>query len=367
MATHDDRPRRSGGYRADGGHPGGAGAGGRDGGAHHLDEDRRYGTHDEARYDQPGYDQPGYDQAPHQRGRYEPPGHRGARYDDPRYEDPRYDDPRYDDVGYGEDIRETARFGDPHGDDPRAGEGRRGADDEDFFTHAGFSSSGPADEDRADSRQSTVDREGHRYHGDAGDRDDDRRDYDDPGDHRGYGDGYDGYYDDEPRPQRWHGGADLGLLVLRLVLGGTFVAHGAQKLFGLFNGPGIDGFSAYLAGIGFQRSTELAWVTGGTEFGAGILLVFGLFTPLAAAGVLGVMASAVVYKWGNGFFVSSMGFEYELALATMAFTLLFAGPGRVSLDNGRPWYRRPLISGTVFLVIAAAATVATLLVLRRTP
>ncbi|MFB9430422.1 DoxX family protein [Streptoalloteichus tenebrarius] len=172
-------------------------------------------------------------------------------------------------------------------------------------------------------------------------------------------------FEPEPRPLGWTAGADLGLLVLRLVLGGTFVAHGAQKLFGAFDGPGIAGFAQYLDALGFRQTTLMAWVTGLTEFVGGVLVVLGLLTPLAAAGLLGVMISSVAVKWPNGFFTGTgQGFELDLVLAAAAACLLLAGPGRAAVDTGRVWMRRPLISGLPFLVLAVGAAVLVLLMVR---
>lgn len=177
----------------------------------------------------------------------------------------------------------------------------------------------------------------------------------------------DDYYDELTRENKqfsWNAGADLGLLVLRLALGGVFIVHGAQKLFGAFGGPGTDGFARMLSEMGFQQSAVLALVTGGTELGAGALLVLGLFTPLAAAGLLGVMASAVVMNFGSGFFASAGGFEFEAVLAAMALGLMFTGPGRVALDNGRSWFRHPLASGFIALLIAVGSAATVLFLLR---
>jgi len=164
-------------------------------------------------------------------------------------------------------------------------------------------------------------------------------------------------------PYRWHGGADFGLLVLRLVLGGTFVANGLQHLFGLFHGIGRTGFEHFLTTAGYEHVNILVWVAGGTELAAGALAVLGLFTPLAAAGMLGLLANLIVLDWPVGFFGAG-GYEFALVTAAGAVTLLFAGPGRVSLDRPTPWYRRPVLNGFLFLIIGAAVAVVVLVVLR---
>lgn len=174
---------------------------------------------------------------------------------------------------------------------------------------------------------------------------------------RSSGEGSD-YYDELARqrqPRPWTAGADLGLLILRLALGALFLAHGSQKLFGVLGGPGSVGFARTLEGMGFQQAGTLALVTGGTELASGALLVLGLFTPLAAAGIVGLMANAVFLHLGRGFFQSGGGFEFEAVLGVVALGLMFTGAGRVAVDNGRWWFRRPLTAGFISLVIAAGA------------
>jgi len=161
---------------------------------------------------------------------------------------------------------------------------------------------------------------------------------------------------------RWHAGADLGLLVLRLVVGGLFIGHGLQRLFGLLDGPGIDGTARMITELGFQRGTLLAWVTGVIEVGGGALVVLGLFTPIGAAALLGVLASAIWVRADIDVFTG--GVELETVYAAALGALLFAGPGRVSLDRPTPWYRNALAYGFVCLLISAGATVATLMLLR---
>ena len=171
------------------------------------------------------------------------------------------------------------------------------------------------------------------------------------------------------RPLAWNGGTDIGLLLLRLGIGGVVFAHGAQKVFGLWGGTGIAGFATNLEGLGYQQATTLSWLTGVTELVAGAFLVLGLLTPLAAAAVLAIMINAVLLKLGNGFFVTgpsgSDAIEFSGVLGLGAACLVFTGPGRIALDNGRAWHRRPASWGVLALVIGVAAAVLVYILLRR--
>lgn len=156
----------------------------------------------------------------------------------------------------------------------------------------------------------------------------------------------------------WNAGADLGLLILRLCLGADLLVRGIHTLFGALGGPGPQEFATILSGMGYQQSSTLALVTGGTQLASGALLVLGLFTPLAAAGALGLMANVVFLSLPNlpGGFFAPAGIEFPVAVGVLALGLMFTGPGRVALDYGRPWFRHPLTSGFISLVISAAAT-----------
>ncbi|MBO0876118.1 MAG: DoxX family protein [Pseudonocardia sp.] len=166
---------------------------------------------------------------------------------------------------------------------------------------------------------------------------------------------------------RWHPGADLGLLVVRVVLGVIFLGHGAQKMFGSFGGPGLGGFGTFLAGNGYQQAPMLAGLTAVTELVGGALVLIGLLTPLAAAGLLAVMINVMCLKFGGGLFGTrgGAGYELELALAGMAATLILAGAGRLALDRLIPLFRRPLMSGVPCLLIAVGAAVAVRLLMHR--
>lgn len=166
----------------------------------------------------------------------------------------------------------------------------------------------------------------------------------------------------------WTAGLDVGLLIIRLTLAGAFLVHGLQTVFGLLDGPGIDGFARGLADLGYRETTALAWVTGVTELVGAGLLILGLFTPMAAAALLGIVINAVLAKFDAGYFVqpaNPAGYELDVLLGGMAAGLLFAGPGRIALDRGMPWFRQPLASGAFCLLLAAPLAVLTYLVFHR--
>jgi putative oxidoreductase len=150
------------------------------------------------------------------------------------------------------------------------------------------------------------------------------------------------------------------LLALRVVLGVVFVGHGAQHLFGTFGGPGMAGFTTYLAQHGFRQAALLAGVNGATELAGGALVLLGLCTPLGAAALLGVMINVVWLKLTGGFFLTpgGQGFEYEFVLGGAALALVFAGGGRIALDRKLPMFRRPSVTATPCLLIGVCAAVA---------
>ena len=125
----------------------------------------------------------------------------------------------------------------------------------------------------------------------------------------------------------------LGLLILRVVAGLTLAAHGSQKLFGWFGGPGFTKMAQ-----GFQnQGLKPAWLWTGFvvigEFGGGLSLAFGFLTPLGAAGIFGAMFMAIFKThWKNGFWNSKRGLEFPLSLLTIGVTLGITGPGGYALD-----------------------------------
>jgi putative oxidoreductase len=125
----------------------------------------------------------------------------------------------------------------------------------------------------------------------------------------------------------------IGLLILRLVVGLTLAAHGAQKLFGWFGGYGLTGTGGFLEQLGFVPGRRAALFAGLAETGAGLLLALGLATPVAAAVALSVMVVASVSAHApKGFFAHNGGYEYTAMLGLAALSLAFTGPGGLSVD-----------------------------------
>ncbi|MFB7879298.1 MULTISPECIES: DoxX family protein [unclassified Nocardia] len=154
--------------------------------------------------------------------------------------------------------------------------------------------------------------------------------------------------------------SDIGLLVLRVGFGGLMAAHGAQKLFGWWGGKGwrdtADGFTA----MGYNPGEIFGTLAGLTEFAGGLALVLGLLTPLAAAAVLGTMVNAINVTFAGGL-LTGKGYEVALLFAIPAVTLAFTGPGRFSLDHGRPWARQGLVWGAGAVALGIGSGLLTLL------
>jgi putative oxidoreductase len=156
---------------------------------------------------------------------------------------------------------------------------------------------------------------------------------------------------------------DLGLLALRIGVGGTLFAHGAQKLFGWFGGTGLEQTGARFEQLGFRPGKTNAIAAGLGEAGGGALLAAGLGTPVAAAAVAGTMTVASSMHAARGFFNSPGGFEFPAVLGWSAAALALTGPGAASLDHAfghrsnRSWMRK--------LALAAAAPAALAVIAKR--
>jgi putative oxidoreductase len=147
----------------------------------------------------------------------------------------------------------------------------------------------------------------------------------------------------------------LGRLLLRLVVGGFFVGHGTQKLFGWFGGHGLDATAQSFEVIGLRPGRANAIAAGAAEAGGGVLLVAGLATPLAASVLTGTMLTAIHrVHLKKGPWLSNGGYEYNAVLIAAAITLAEVGPGELSLDaalgrqrSGPGWALAALAAGAL--------------------
>jgi putative oxidoreductase len=138
---------------------------------------------------------------------------------------------------------------------------------------------------------------------------------------------------------------EIGLLIIRLIVGLTLAAHGAQKLFGWFGGYGLTGTGQFFEKLGFVPGKFNAFMAGIAE-GSGLLLALGLATPLAALLCFSVMLVATVsVHLKAGFFIQKQGYEYCAVLGLTSLALAFTGPGALSLDSISGFYYSGLYVG----------------------
>lgn len=150
---------------------------------------------------------------------------------------------------------------------------------------------------------------------------------------------------------------DLGLLLVRVVPFAVLMIFGAQKLFGAFGGGGLSETAASFAQMGYSPALFFAVLGGCSELFGGLLLMLGLLTPLGSAMVLGVMINAFAAVASKP--LSTSGFS--IVLGVLAVALAFTGPGRYSLDAGRPWQRSGLKWGGLSIALAVVTAVGSLL------
>jgi putative oxidoreductase len=133
----------------------------------------------------------------------------------------------------------------------------------------------------------------------------------------------------ETTPQADRSAVDVSLLLMRIIVGVIFAAHGAQKMFGLFGGPGLSGVVEMMGPLGYFVAVG--------EFFGGLGLIVGFLSRFSAASLLVIMLGAIVTVHGqNGFFQSAGGFEYNLALIGLLAPILIVGPGRFAVGRFLP-------------------------------
>ena len=160
--------------------------------------------------------------------------------------------------------------------------------------------------------------------------------------------------------------SDIGLLILRLAVGGLLAGHGSQKLFGWFSGPGLKGTAGWLESLGLKPGTIWATAASASEFGGGVLTTLGFLHPLGPLGTIGAMIMATAKAhWGKPIWATQGGAELPVINMGTALALTLTGPGRFSLDHvlGIRLPRALVIA----IAIVEAAMVAIGIVSRPTP
>jgi putative oxidoreductase len=154
----------------------------------------------------------------------------------------------------------------------------------------------------------------------------------------------------------------LGAFLMRALIGGLFVGHGTQKLFGWFGGHGLEGTSGVMEKLGMRPPRRHALLVGTAEAGGGALLALGALTPLATAMLTGSMTTAIrEVHWANGPWVTGGGWEYNAVLIAALTELADHGPGSLSLDarlfsrmHGTGWALASLTAGVAGSYLASS-------------
>ena len=148
---------------------------------------------------------------------------------------------------------------------------------------------------------------------------------------------------------------NLAALILRVVLGGLMAGHGAQKLFGSFGGPGLEGTTGFMEMLGLKPGRPWAWLAALSEFGGGVLTLLGFLTPLGPIGVIGSMAMATITAHGGKpIWVTEGGAELPVTNIATATALMLNGPGKWSLDSAFG-IRLPRLLAPLGLVVVVLA------------
>lgn len=164
---------------------------------------------------------------------------------------------------------------------------------------------------------------------------------------------------------------DLGLFLIRAVVGGLLAGHGIQKLFGRLGGYGLAGTGAYMETFGFRPGRLFAALAGSAELAGGVLFGAGLATPLAALLIASTMfVAARTDHAGKGLWIFNGGAEYVLTVAAVVLAVVIIGPGAWSLDgalglrisgiaDGVATFSVAVIGAAAILVLRHRAEVAT--------
>src|ERR1700694_1891678 len=152
----------------------------------------------------------------------------------------------------------------------------------------------------------------------------------------------------------------FGLLVLRLVVGLTVAAHGGQKLFGWWGGPGMTGWTQSVTRLRIRPAAPWAWIAALSEFGGGLLLALGLLSPLGSLAIAGSMLVAVAtVHWTRGVSGNKGGYGVNLTLLSAVRAIALGGRGTYSLDRAIGFHLPEPISvvvGAIAVVVGVVVT-----------
>ena len=156
---------------------------------------------------------------------------------------------------------------------------------------------------------------------------------------------------------------DLALALVRAVVGLVIAAHGAQKVLGVWGGPGLAGWTQGMTRMGMRPAAFWAWVSAFAELAGGIAFAFGFLLPLVGAALTIQMGVAIARAhWGKGFWNSKGGIEFPFTLGSIAAINGLAEPGAYSLDRalglpamGAGVYLTALVVGVVAYLVGARA------------
>lgn len=151
----------------------------------------------------------------------------------------------------------------------------------------------------------------------------------------------------------------IGRLGARALLGGLFIGHGTQKLRGWFGGPGLEGTDGMMQALNMYPPRRNSLAAGLTETVGGAMLAAGLATPLASAGLIGTMTTAIrKVHAANGPWAANGGWEYNAALIATLVALAEEGPGTLSVDRLLGTERTGALWGLGALALGVAASTA---------
>jgi putative oxidoreductase len=126
----------------------------------------------------------------------------------------------------------------------------------------------------------------------------------------------------------------IGVLIVRLVVGGLLLGHGAQKLFGAFGGRGLEGTTGWMESMRLRPASMWARAAGGSEFFGGLLTMVGFLNPIGPVLAMGAMAMAwAKVHLGKPVWVTEGGPELPITNMAVLSALTLAGPGRLSIDG----------------------------------